>query len=247
MMHASTSPQYAIIASNDVTAAMMDGAGGTALTTESIREAVAFRQTMGRIRKQLQDQGDWFFGDLEPRQRLRPATGKHVRFELADENLLATNPACWLLRPGEAWHGFGDIEDGFCMLDPIKVSLLTPGIAANGDLEPSGHPATLVTAYLDAKGIVVEKTPGLLDPCPLLDRRYEGQVRLAVDRAARLQKGLRRQYAACRRHARAGRRHRRGLRTHGAARPGRRDVRSVPHVGPAGVACRCLLDPAEPR
>jgi hypothetical protein len=44
MMHASTSPQYAIIASNDVSAAMMDGPGGESLTTESIREAVGFRQ-----------------------------------------------------------------------------------------------------------------------------------------------------------------------------------------------------------
>ncbi len=32
MMHASTSPLYPIIASNDVSAAMMDGPGGAALT-----------------------------------------------------------------------------------------------------------------------------------------------------------------------------------------------------------------------
>ena len=36
MMHASTSPQYAIIASNDVSAAMMSGAGGRRLTGEAI-------------------------------------------------------------------------------------------------------------------------------------------------------------------------------------------------------------------
>ena len=44
------------------------------------------------------------------------------------------------------------------MLDPIKVTLLTPGVATDGSLEDSGVPATLVTAYLDAKGIIVEKT-----------------------------------------------------------------------------------------
>ena len=32
MMHATTSPLYAIIASNDIASAMMDGAGGTLLT-----------------------------------------------------------------------------------------------------------------------------------------------------------------------------------------------------------------------
>ena len=34
MMHASTSPQYAIITSNEISAAMMDGVGGPTLTTE---------------------------------------------------------------------------------------------------------------------------------------------------------------------------------------------------------------------
>ena len=56
MMHASTSPLYPIIVSNDVTAAMMDGPGGRALTDESIQEAVAFRQTMGRVHRQFAEQ-----------------------------------------------------------------------------------------------------------------------------------------------------------------------------------------------
>ncbi len=53
MMHASTSPQYAIIASNDVSAAMMDGGSGLALTTEAIREAVAFRQMLARLQSEF--------------------------------------------------------------------------------------------------------------------------------------------------------------------------------------------------
>src|SRR5512145_2320921 len=61
MMHASTSPLYTIIVSNDITAAMMDGPAGPALTNESIEEAVAFRQTMGRVHRQFADKGDWFF------------------------------------------------------------------------------------------------------------------------------------------------------------------------------------------
>ncbi len=61
MMHGSTSPFYPIIVSNDITAAMMDGPGGLALTNESIVEAVAFRQTMGRVHRQFARKGDWFF------------------------------------------------------------------------------------------------------------------------------------------------------------------------------------------
>src|SRR5262249_5360383 len=44
LMHSSTSPQYAIIASCDVAAAMMEPPGGTALVEESILEALDFRQ-----------------------------------------------------------------------------------------------------------------------------------------------------------------------------------------------------------
>src|SRR5204862_3219598 len=61
MMHASTSPLYTIIISNDITAAMMDGPGGEALTNESIQEAIACRQTMGRVHREIAARKDWFF------------------------------------------------------------------------------------------------------------------------------------------------------------------------------------------
>jgi arginine/lysine/ornithine decarboxylase len=63
-----------------------------------------------------------------------------------------------VLHPGADWHGFGDIEDGYCMLDPIKVSVITPGVTVKGGLDTRGIPATLVTAYLHRRGVEVEKT-----------------------------------------------------------------------------------------
>ena len=60
MMHASTSPLYPLIASIDVSAAMMDGPGGAILTTESIHEAVDFRQMLARLYADHQAKGDWF-------------------------------------------------------------------------------------------------------------------------------------------------------------------------------------------
>jgi arginine/lysine/ornithine decarboxylase len=158
MMHASTSPLYPIIVSNDVTAAMMDGPGGRALTDESIQEAVAFRQTMGRVRRQFADKRDWFFSAWNADTVKDPKTGKKIGFEQASPEWLATNADCWVLHPGDAWHGFGDIEDGYCMLDPIKVSVVTPGVAVKGGLDRQGIPATLVTAYLHHRGVEVEKT-----------------------------------------------------------------------------------------
>ncbi|MEM5341389.1 Orn/Lys/Arg decarboxylase N-terminal domain-containing protein [Paraburkholderia azotifigens] len=158
MMHASTSPQYAIIASNDISAAMMDGPGGEALTTDAIREAVSFRQMLGRLHAKFEEESDWFFNGWQPDFVLDRKTGRRTPFHEASEDLLTSDPSCWVLHPEEAWHGFGNIEDGYCMLDPIKVSIVTPGIAPTGGLMSVGIPACVVTAYLARQGIIVEKT-----------------------------------------------------------------------------------------
>lgn len=158
MMHASTSPLYPIIVSNDITAAMMDGPGGLALTTESIEEAVAFRQTMGRVHREFAAKKDWFFNTWNADKVQVGKTGKRVAFADARPEFLATEPDAWVLHPGDEWHGFGDIEDGYCMLDPIKVSVVTPGVATSGGLDKWGIPATLLTAYLHRRGVEVEKT-----------------------------------------------------------------------------------------
>ena len=156
MMQASTSPNYPIIASNDITAAMMDGKGGKALTDESIHEAVAFRQLMAKLNADFADQGEWFFNCWQP-DFVKDAEGKKIAFRLANPEYLATEPECWVLHPNDAWHGFGDIEDGYCMLDPIKVSITTPGIGPDG-LGKMGVPASILSAYLTANGIIPEKT-----------------------------------------------------------------------------------------
>jgi arginine decarboxylase len=158
MMQASTSPLYPIIVSNDITCAMMDGPGGPTLTNESIQEAVAFRQTMGRVHRQFAEKRQWFFKTWNADSVKSGKDGKKIAFEDAPAQQLATDPECWVLHPGDAWHGFGDLEDGYCMLDPIKVSVVSPGIADKGGLEQRGIPATLVTAYLHYRGVEVEKT-----------------------------------------------------------------------------------------
>ena len=157
MMHASTSPLYAIIASNDVAAKMMEGQGGRVLTTESIEEAVAFRKAVARVGRDLG--ADWFFRCWQPAQVADPRTLQTLPFEDAPDELLVGNPAPWLLREGETWHGFSGLPDGYAMLDPIKVTVLTPGMGDDGTLESWGIPACLVTSYLDQHAaIVVEKT-----------------------------------------------------------------------------------------
>jgi arginine decarboxylase len=158
MMHATTSPLYAIIASNDIASAMMDGAGGTLLTTDVIREAVDFRQAVARIHKRHQANNDWFFKPWNAEVVKDPQTGKQHDFAEAPAELLVREQDCWRLHPDDSWHGFSDLKDNWCMLDPIKVSLLTPGMGDDGNLLDSGVPAELFTAYVSRFGIVPTRT-----------------------------------------------------------------------------------------
>jgi arginine/lysine/ornithine decarboxylase/CheY-like chemotaxis protein len=157
MMHGSTSPLYPIIASNEVAASMMDGAGGVSLTRESIDEAIAFRQVIGRLHHDYAKKKTWFFRTWNP-DKVKDGKNGKVAFEDASPEYLATHPECWVLHPDDTWHGFDKLEDGYCMLDPIKVTVLTPGVDDDGTIGKHGFPATLLTAYLHARGIEVEKT-----------------------------------------------------------------------------------------
>jgi len=148
MMHTTTSPLYAIVASNDITSAMMDGAAGRSLTQEVINEAVDFRQAVGRVRREFEKKKDWFFQPWNVER-----VGK-VPFEDAPAESLTHSQEPWILRPGDKWHGFDEIADDWCMLDPIKVSILSPGMGEDGKLEKNGVPAALVNAWFNRFGIV---------------------------------------------------------------------------------------------
>lgn len=152
MMHTSTSPQYSIIASIDVSAKMMDDAGEY-LTEESIGEAIAFRQAMVRLGNEMRmrDARDWWFGVWQPDE----VDG--VPFAELDPLVLHRGDS-WVLKPKAKWHGFGDLGADYCMLDPIKVTVLTPGMSLEGKMQNSGIPAPLVSRFLSSRGIVVEKT-----------------------------------------------------------------------------------------
>jgi arginine decarboxylase len=158
MMHATTSPLYALIAANDVATSMMDGPGGHALIQETIDEAVAFRQSLARAHRQFANRGEWFFAPWNAPEVSDPASGTRVPFADAPASLLTSEPACWVLHPDESWHGFDGIEDGWCMLDPTKAGIIAPGMREDGDLEARGVPAPLLTAYLGRHGIVPSRT-----------------------------------------------------------------------------------------
>jgi ornithine decarboxylase/lysine decarboxylase/arginine decarboxylase len=141
LMHTSTSPQYSIIASCDVAAAMMEPPGGTALVEESIREALDFRRAMRKVEKEFGK--DWWFTVWGPDKLASDGIG---------------TAADWTLGTKAKWHGFGELAAGFNLLDPIKSTVITPGLDMSGRFAKTGIPAAIVTKFLAEHGVVVEKT-----------------------------------------------------------------------------------------
>lgn len=142
LMHTSTSPQYSIVASIDVAAAMMEAPGGTALVEESLMEALDFRRAMRKVDEEWG--ADWWFKVWGPN-------------DLSEEGLEERD--AWMLKANEAWHGFGNLAENFNMLDPIKATIITPGLDIKGDFSNEfGIPAAIVTKYLAEHGVIVEKT-----------------------------------------------------------------------------------------
>ncbi|MDR0458567.1 MAG: aminotransferase class I/II-fold pyridoxal phosphate-dependent enzyme, partial [Burkholderiaceae bacterium] len=146
LMHTSTSPQYSIIASCDVAAAMMEPPGGTAMVEESLLEALDFRRAMRKVDQDFGD-NDWWFKVWGPEKLAETGIGR------ADD---------WIIKNGSAksksWHGFGKLAPGFNMLDPIKSTIVTPGLNLDGRFDKTGIPASIVSKFLAEHGVVVEKT-----------------------------------------------------------------------------------------
>ncbi|OAI94143.1 Orn/Lys/Arg decarboxylase N-terminal domain-containing protein [Pseudomonas putida] len=142
MMHISTSPQYSILASLDVSSAMMEGPAGRSLLQEMFDEALSFRRALANLREHL-GADDWWFSVWQPPR----VEGIH---RVATED--------WLLEPQALWHGFGDLGEDYVLLDPIKVTLVMPGLDAAGSLDRHGIPAAVVSKFLWERGLVVEKT-----------------------------------------------------------------------------------------
>ncbi|MBX5039082.1 arginine/lysine/ornithine decarboxylase [Rhizobium lentis] len=141
MMHISTSPQYGIIASCDVAAAMMEQPAGRALVQETIDEAISFRRAMNAVRSQTE--GTWWFKVWEP--TTAGQTPSDIR-------------ADWVLRSDDAWHGFAGLAENHVMVDPIKVTILSPGLSASGVMDEHGIPAAVITKFLSSRRIEIEKT-----------------------------------------------------------------------------------------
>ena len=151
LMHESTSPFYPMFASLDVAAKMMEGDSGRRIMRNILWQAIRFRQKMAALSEQTA-KDDWCFRVWQPEK-----IGS-TSFAKADPERLMTDTSCWLLKDGDAWHGFKDFGKNQVMLDPIKVTILTPGVDETGRMAGNGIPAGVVSEFLRSRSVIPEKT-----------------------------------------------------------------------------------------
>ena len=107
----------------DVSAAMMEAPGGKALVEESILEALDFRRAMRKVDGEYGK--DWWFKVWGPEKLAADGIG---------------TSADWMLKANAKWHGFGNLAEGFNLLDPIKCTIITPGLDMSGKFAQDRHP-----------------------------------------------------------------------------------------------------------
>src|SRR4029450_10299589 len=73
-------------------------------------------------------------------------------------DVLKTEPQCWAFHPRATWHGYAGYADGYAMVDPNKLTLLTPGIdRGTGEYLDFGVPAIVLANFLREQRVVPEK------------------------------------------------------------------------------------------
>jgi ornithine decarboxylase/arginine decarboxylase len=168
MQHASTSPFYPLFASLDVGAQMMKGRSGEVLWDDTIRLGIELRKKIRAMRREFEEKETrlerrWFFEPFVPdrveiRDAAREGAAHNVAWDAISTDELASNPSHWQLSPDAAWHGYPDTTAGFAMIDPNKLTLLTPGFdRSTGRYAEHGIPAPVVAQYLRENRIVAEK------------------------------------------------------------------------------------------
>lgn len=167
MMHASTSPFYPLFASLDVNAKVHEGKAGEMLwdrcielgieTRKKLRELVKHFSTVGR-----NNQEKWFFDPFVPDvvtiRNSAFSSDVTTAWEDVPTEVLKREQQCWNFSPKSSWHGYPGMIENYAMVDPNKLTLLTPGIdRTTGDYLDFGVPATVVANYLRDQRIISEK------------------------------------------------------------------------------------------
>ncbi|MCT3053637.1 putative ornithine decarboxylase [Leuconostoc mesenteroides] len=71
---------------------------------------------------------------------------------------LMSDSKYWEMNHGDKWHGFKEMADGQAMIDPSKITVITPGIdVENAKYQETGIPGPVVAEFLMEKRIIRAK------------------------------------------------------------------------------------------
>jgi len=168
LINASTSPFYPLFASLDVNAKVHEGKAGEMLWDRCIELGIEARKKLREFGRHYAQTGQsaqekWFFDPFVPdvltiRGSKFTADAANVRWEDVPTSVIKREQQCWNFHPEAKWHGYQGYADGYAMVDPNKLALLTPGIdRKTGGYLDFGVPATVVANYLREQRIVPEK------------------------------------------------------------------------------------------
>ena len=168
LINASTSPFYPLFASLDVNAKIHEGKAGEMLWDRCIELGIEARKKLREFGRHYAQSGQsaqekWFFDPFVPdvvtiRGSKFTADASNVPWEDLPTSVIKREQQCWNFHPDAKWHGYAGMADGYAMVDPNKLMLLTPGIdRKTGGYLDFGVPATVVANYLREQRIVPEK------------------------------------------------------------------------------------------
>jgi len=157
LINASTSPFYPLFASLDVNAKVHEGKAGEMLWDRCIELAIEARKKLREFGRYYEQAGrtrqeKWFFDPFVP-----DVIGDRA-WEDIPTDVLKRDQRCWDFQPKAGWHGYAGMAEGYAMVDPNKLMLLTPGIdRKTGEYLDFGVPATVLANFLREQKIVPEK------------------------------------------------------------------------------------------
>ena len=168
LLHASTSPFYPLFACLDVNAKLHEGRSGEMLWDKCIELGIETRKKLREIGRHYErvgrsEQEKWFFDPFVPdvvtiRGSAFAEDVTEAPWEDLPTEILKREQQCWNFHPESRWHGYPGYAEGYAMVDPNKLTLLTPGIdRQTGEYLDFGVPATVIANYLRQQRVVNEK------------------------------------------------------------------------------------------
>jgi len=168
LMNVSTSPFYPLFASLDVNAKVHEGKAGEMLWDRCIELGIETRKKLREFGRYYAKNGQtdeerWFFDPFVPdvvtiRGSKIAEYATDTPWEELPTDVIKREQQCWNFHPKSKWHGYAGYADDYAMVDPNKLTLLTPGIdRKTGEYLNFGVPATVVANYLREQRVVPEK------------------------------------------------------------------------------------------